>query len=126
MDFDLSETQRSIRELAERICAPFDDSYCMAHDQSAEFPHDFHRAIADAGLLGIAMPEAFVDRNQKLGSASVSLIEAASKQGLLVACSASLSQGRLSGNVPDSILKIVNGFRTKAQASLQTARDTPW
>lgn len=57
MDFELNETQTSIRELAERVCKPFDDLYWMERDLSGEFPHDFHRAVATSGLLGVAMPE---------------------------------------------------------------------
>ena len=58
MDFELTETQAAIRELAQKVCADFDDNYWLERDEKAEFPHDFHRAIAEAGLLGIAMPEA--------------------------------------------------------------------
>jgi acyl-CoA dehydrogenase len=57
MDFDLNETQRSLQELAERVCSSFDDNYWMERDLSGEFPHDFHQAIAGSGLLGVAMPE---------------------------------------------------------------------
>jgi acyl-CoA dehydrogenase len=57
MDFELNDTQRSIRDLAERVCAPFDDNYWMERDLSGEFPHDFHQAVAASGLLGVAMPE---------------------------------------------------------------------
>ena len=57
MDFELSEGQRAIQNLAQRICAGFGDAYWLDVDERAEFPHAFHRAIADAGLLGIAMPE---------------------------------------------------------------------
>ena len=40
-----------------RICAKFGDDYWLAKDHDGGFPHDFHRALADAGWLGIAMPE---------------------------------------------------------------------
>ncbi len=59
MNFDLTETQTQIRDLVQRICAGFGDSYWLEHDKSAVFPEEFYRAIADAGLLGIAMPEAY-------------------------------------------------------------------
>ncbi len=38
------------------VCRKFDDSYWLEKDTEAAFPHDFHRAIADGGWLGIAMP----------------------------------------------------------------------
>lgn len=57
IELDLSEDQRAIRDLAQKVCARFSDDYWLAAEERAEFPHDFHRAIADAGLLGLAMPE---------------------------------------------------------------------
>lgn len=59
MSFELTESQQQIRDLANRICSGFDDDYWLRADAEARFPVEFHRAIADAGLLGIAMPEAF-------------------------------------------------------------------
>ena len=70
MDFELNENQRAIQDLAQKVCAQFDDAYWLGADEKAAFPHDFHRAIADAGLLGIAMPE-------DLGGAGLGISEAA-------------------------------------------------
>ena len=39
------------------LCRRFDDDYWFHRDQSGDFPLDFHRAVADGGWLGIAMPE---------------------------------------------------------------------
>src|SRR5262249_10628438 len=72
----------------------------------------------------LAMPEAFLSRNQKLGSASVSLIEAAHEQGMMVMASASILQGRLTRGVPDEILKLF-GLKTQTQCSIQFVRSTP-
>ena len=47
-----------VRELTEQLCADFDDAYWLKRDQEAAFRHAFYRSVADAGLLGIAMPEA--------------------------------------------------------------------
>ena len=59
MDFAYTPEQVQVRELTERLCADFDDAYWLKHDQEAAFPHAFYRSVADAGLLGIAMPEAY-------------------------------------------------------------------
>ena len=59
MDFLVTQQQRDVRDLAERICDAFDESYWLAKDESGEFPEEFYRAVADAGLLGIAMPEEY-------------------------------------------------------------------
>jgi acyl-CoA dehydrogenase len=70
VDLALSESQKDIRDLARKVCADFDDDYWLKADEAAEFPHAFHRAIADAGLLGVAMPQAF-------GGAGLGIAEAA-------------------------------------------------
>jgi acyl-CoA dehydrogenase len=59
MDFSLSAEQQSIRTAIEKICARFPDDYWLAKDREGGFPHDFHRAFADGGWLGIAIPQAY-------------------------------------------------------------------
>src|SRR6201982_2961397 len=58
MDFALTDQQEAIRDAIEKICAGFDDAYWLRKDREGGFPHDFHKALADAGLLGICVPEA--------------------------------------------------------------------
>ena len=53
-----------------RICARFGDDYWSECDGEARFPHEFHKAMAEAGWLGIAMPE-------ELGGAGLGVTEAA-------------------------------------------------
>lgn len=67
---DLTEDQLAIKENVAKICAGFDDEYWSARDQQQDFPHEFHRAMADAGWLGITMPE-------DLGGAGLGVTEAA-------------------------------------------------
>jgi acyl-CoA dehydrogenase len=59
MPLALSPAQQEIREAVFKICAGFDDAYWLRRDDDGQFPHDFHRAFASAGWLGIAMPEAY-------------------------------------------------------------------
>src|SRR3954452_3643541 len=59
MDFSLSPEQAATPDLVEKVCAPFDDAYWLERDRSATFPEAFYRAVAEAGLLSIAMPEAY-------------------------------------------------------------------
>lgn len=40
-----------------RICDRYDDAYWLARDSDHRFPEEFVRDIAQAGFLGIAMPE---------------------------------------------------------------------
>jgi acyl-CoA dehydrogenase len=70
MDFSLSDEQIAIRDSVKRICDRFGDDYWRAHDDSGEFPAEFHRAIAEGGWLGIAMPE-------EHGGAALGVTEAA-------------------------------------------------
>jgi len=70
MDFTLTPEQEAIRENVERLCARFDDDYWLDRDDTGEFPADFHQAMAEAGWLGIAMPEEF-------GGAALGVTEAA-------------------------------------------------
>jgi acyl-CoA dehydrogenase len=59
MSFALTPEQHEIRSAVSRLCARFDDEYWLKKDESGGFPHEFHRAMAEAGWLGIAMPEAY-------------------------------------------------------------------
>jgi acyl-CoA dehydrogenase len=71
MDFLVTQQQRDVRDLAERICDAFDESYWLAKDESGEFPEEFYRAVADAGLLGIAMPEEYGGSGLGIAEAAV-------------------------------------------------------
>ena len=84
MDFLLSEQQEQIRDAIERVCAPFDDDYWLKKDREGGFPDDFHKALADAGWLGIAMPEEF-------GGAGLGISEAALMMHTIAATGAGLS-----------------------------------
>ncbi|MCX7313078.1 MAG: acyl-CoA/acyl-ACP dehydrogenase [Alphaproteobacteria bacterium] len=59
MDFALTAEQEAIRDAAGKICARFDDGYWLAKDHDGGFPQDFHRAFADAGWLGVCIPQAY-------------------------------------------------------------------
>jgi len=70
VDFDLSDDQRAIAEAVKRVCARFPDEYWSQKDTTAEFPHEFHAAMAADGWLGITMPE-------ELGGSNLGVTEAA-------------------------------------------------
>jgi acyl-CoA dehydrogenase len=69
MDFSLSEEQQEIVDAVAKLCAGFGDEYWLKKDRDGGFPHEFHAAFADAGWLGIAMPEAY-------GGAGLGIVEA--------------------------------------------------
>ena len=59
MAFGLTAEQRDLREAVARLCGCFGDDYWLQKDVEGGFPHEFHQAMAQAGWLGIAMPEAY-------------------------------------------------------------------
>ena len=59
MNFELSPEHAAICDAVRQTCSPFTEDYWLARDDDAVFPHDFHAAMAKAGWLGIAMPEAY-------------------------------------------------------------------
>ncbi|KAL2257069.1 hypothetical protein VTK26DRAFT_710 [Humicola hyalothermophila] len=64
-----TEEQLSVREAVLRICSRFPASYWQEHDQQEKDPTEFHAALAEAGWLGIALPES-------LGGAGLGISEA--------------------------------------------------
>jgi acyl-CoA dehydrogenase len=70
VDFSLSAEQEAIRDAVGKVCARFGDDYWLAKDRDGGFPDDFHRAFADAGWLGVCIP-------QEYGGAGLGVTEAA-------------------------------------------------
>lgn len=59
MDFRFTDEQEMIRKNVRQIAGRFDLEYWREHDKSGEYPHEFFNAFAEAGWLGIAIPEAY-------------------------------------------------------------------
>ena len=74
-------------ESVEQLLRKFDDDYWLACDTSGTFPAAYYDAIADAGWLGIAMPEAFGGAGLGVTEASL-LMHAVAKAGGMTAASA--------------------------------------
>jgi len=70
VDYAFTDDQEQIRENVARLCGQFDDAYWLKKDKLGGFPNEFYAAMADAGWLGIAMPEEF-------GGAGLGITEAA-------------------------------------------------
>ena len=75
MNFELSEEQLLIRESVVKLCADFPDDYWSKKDTEHEFPWDFYEAMAEAGWLGIAIPEAYGGSGRGITEASLVLEE---------------------------------------------------
>lgn len=59
MNFDLTEEQRMLAETARRVGEKFGLDYWREKDAAGEFPAEIWQEICDAGLCGIAVPEAY-------------------------------------------------------------------
>ena len=70
MEIELTETQREIETSVRKITQNFTDEYWHECDENARFPEEFYSAMAEAGWLGITMPE-------ELGGAGLGVTEAA-------------------------------------------------
>ena len=86
MDFSFSQEQESIRNAVLKICTRFGDDYWLKRDREGGFPLDFHQAFADAGWLGIAMP-------QEYGGAGLGITEAAIMMQAVTESGAGVSGG---------------------------------
>src|ERR1700754_2526176 len=84
MDFALSANQESIRDAVGKICSRFDDAYWLKKDKAGGYPADFHRAFADAGWLGICIPEEY-------GGSELGITEAALMMQTIAQSGAGLS-----------------------------------
>src|SRR5438094_9838956 len=86
MDFALSANQESIRDALAKICSRFDDDYWLKKDKEGGYPADFHRALADAGWLGICIPEEY-------GGAGLGITDAAMMMRTIGESGAGMSGG---------------------------------
>ena len=70
MDFALTESQELIKKEVGALARQFSLDYWLDKDDRAEYPHEFVKAFADNGWLGIMIPEAY-------GGAGLGVTEAA-------------------------------------------------
>lgn len=88
MDFALSPLQEEIRDAALKIGERIGLDYWLERDREGGFPEKFYRAVADAGWLGIAMPEAYGGAGLGITEAALFLQAIAESGGAMSACSA--------------------------------------
>lgn len=84
----LTDDQRMICDGVRSVVSRFDDEYWLDHDESGDFPKDFHRAMADAGWLGITMPVEYGGSGLGVTEAALMMRETASHGGAMAAASA--------------------------------------
>ncbi|MBA2933027.1 acyl-CoA/acyl-ACP dehydrogenase [Sphingomonas sp. CGMCC 1.13654] len=101
MDFEFNESQLAVRDAVQRICDRFPDEYWLEKDNKHEFPHDFARAFADAGFLGIVVPEEYGGSGLGMTEAAI-MMQTIAESG---ACLAGCTSIHVNVFVPGSILK---------------------
>lgn len=74
----------SVRE----ACRPFDDAYWLERDRTETFPEEFHRAMAEIGVLGLTMPEELGGSGLGVTEAALVMHEIARSPGAMSAASA--------------------------------------
>ena len=70
MDFSLTESQELIRKEVATLARSFSLEYWREKDKKAEYPWEFVKAFAQAGWLGMIVPEEY-------GGAGLGVTEAA-------------------------------------------------
>ena len=88
MNFELTDEQEAICDAVRALAARFDDDYWLARDTACEFPWDFYTAIAEAGWLGIAIPEQYGGGGLGITEAALVLQEIAASGAAMNGCSA--------------------------------------
>ena len=88
VDFALTDDQRAIDEGIRRLTARFGDDYWIARDRDGVFPHEYRRAVAEGGWLGIAMPVEHGGSGLGLTEAAVMMHAVTDSAGAMSAASA--------------------------------------
>lgn len=75
--------------------------------------------------LNLAMPEAYLVKNQAVDGKVYTALEAAEKLDVSVMCSASIMQGKIAQGVPLYIREVLGNPTTDAMSGIQFVRSTP-
>ena len=75
--------------------------------------------------FNLAMPEALTLKNQTVGAKQLSTLEAAQALGVTAVASASILQGRVAHDLPESVRQALGSLKTDAQTAIQFVRSSP-
>jgi acyl-CoA dehydrogenase len=81
------DERNAIRDGVRAVVSKFGDEYWLARDDDGVFPRDFHKAMAEAGWLGITMPEEYGGAGLGVTEAAIMMHEVASHGGAMAAAS---------------------------------------
>ena len=83
VDLLSAEDEAQIRSSLRQILSKFPDGYWMQHDLDHEFPWDFYKAMAEAGWIGICIPEQYGGGGAGVQEAALLLEEVTGNGGAL-------------------------------------------
>jgi aryl-alcohol dehydrogenase-like predicted oxidoreductase len=134
--FEMLEQERAAGRIGAYGVATW-NGFRVAPDQQTY--HSLERMVGIAKLVGgdshgfryiqlphnLALPEAFLLRNQAVKGSVKSILDAASEFGVTVMCSASILQGQLTHSVPMNIREVLGNPLTDTMSSIEFVRSTP-
>jgi acyl-CoA dehydrogenase len=83
VDMLSAEEEREIRSSLRKVLSRYPDEYWMQHDLDHEFPWDFYRTMADAGWIGVCIPEEYGGGGAGVQEAALLLEEVTGSGGAL-------------------------------------------
>jgi acyl-CoA dehydrogenase len=81
------DEHQPLRDGVRKICADYPDEYWRECDAAHEFPWAFYKAFADAGWVGLAVPEEYGGGGAGITESSILLEEIAASGACLNGCS---------------------------------------
>jgi acyl-CoA dehydrogenase len=87
MTLELTPQRQQIRDAVAELCNRFDDASWREKDEKHSFPKEFRSAMAEAGWLGITMPEEFGGAGLGITEAALLMQTVGNSAGTLAACS---------------------------------------
>lgn len=86
MDFELSPEHVDFAKSVKAMCANFTDEYWSNCDVNHRFPQEFYDMFAQAGMVGLCIPEEFGGGGAGVSEAAILMGEVAAAGGALNAC----------------------------------------
>src|SRR5712692_5861431 len=90
MDFELSDSQKEIREAVAALCARFGNDYWRSCDENTAYPDEFVNAMSEAGWLAALIPQEYGGTGLSMLEASLILEEINHSGGNAVVCHAQM------------------------------------
>lgn len=85
MDFSVPDDHRILMDAVDAMMRDFPDDYWMEKDRNHEFPWEFYNAFAQAGFLGVVIPEEYGGSGLGLTEGALVLSRVAGSGGALSA-----------------------------------------